>query len=398
MPAEVPEVPPRVLDALLGVAVTLSLALVIAAGHGGNDPPEPGAYGFALGFGGLMLLRRQLPRTVLVLTAVGLLAYYAFDHPPLGVAVPMSAALFSAAQAGRTGWAVAVGTGLFAVSLPFRLREGEPAGLLLGYELVTNGALVVAATALGYAVRSRRTTLSQQEELASLAVQRTAQGAELRRQQERTALSRDLHDTVGHTLAMISVQAAVAQEALVNGPQEAVLAVARIREAGNASVHELGSMVRLLRDGTSDAALSGRGRGALSVAAVGSVVEAARHAGLDVTTDLPAPGTELPSGVDAVAYRIVQESLTNVVRHSSARSAHVLVTRRGEELHVRISDDGRGAGRRTDDDSRHGLRGMEERVRLMGGTLATSSPPGGGFVVDAVLPIRVPSYAAGPTP
>src|SRR5690606_13405885 len=95
-------VPPAVVDALLGTAVALGIALVIAAAQGGGRPPDLGAYLFAAGFGALMLLRRRAPRAVLVLTTLGLFAYYVFDYPPIGVALPVVTALFSAADAGRT--------------------------------------------------------------------------------------------------------------------------------------------------------------------------------------------------------------------------------------------------------------------------------------------------------
>jgi hypothetical protein len=99
-------VPPVVVDALFGTAVALGIALVIAAAQGGARPPDLGAYVFAAGFGALMLLRRRTPRVVLVLTTLGLFAYYTFEYPPIGVALPVVTALFSAADAGRTLWAI----------------------------------------------------------------------------------------------------------------------------------------------------------------------------------------------------------------------------------------------------------------------------------------------------
>jgi hypothetical protein len=97
------EVPPRVLDALLGTVVALAIALIIATDQGGERPPDLVAYLFAVGFGGLMLLHRRLPRTMLVATVLGLFAYYTLGYPAIGVAVPVVAALFATADAGRTG-------------------------------------------------------------------------------------------------------------------------------------------------------------------------------------------------------------------------------------------------------------------------------------------------------
>jgi len=359
-------VPPVVVDALFGTAVALGIALVIAARSGGR-PPDPGAYLFAAGFGAVMLLRRRTPPTVLVLTTLGLFAYYAFDYPPIGVALPVITALFSAADAGRTRWAIGTGIVIFVVSFYFRVENGESLAVLIGYEAVSNIALIAAATALGYSFRSRR-------EIARLTAIQLEREAEWRVQRERERISRDLHDTVGHTMSVISLQAGVAAEAVDPGGP-AAQAIERIRAASGQTLRDLRSMVRLLR--TPDGALE-----VLSLAAVPDLVDATRGVGLQVTTRIDADG--LSPQVDAAAYRIVQEALTNVVKHARAR--HVEVSARLHEgvLHLRVADDGQGASAPADG---HGLAGMAERVRLLGGTLETRSRD--GFTVEAWLPARL---------
>ncbi len=361
-------VPPVVVDALLGTAVALGIALVIVARQGGAGPPDPGAYLFAAGFGALMLLRRRTPRTVLVLTTLGLFAYYVFDYPPIGVALPVVTALFSAADAGRTLWAIGTGFVILVVSFYFRVSEGESLAVLIGYEAVSNIALIAAATALGYSFRSRR-------EIARLTAVQLEREAEWRVQRERERISRDLHDTVGHTMSVISLQAGVAAEAVEPGGP-AAQAIERIRAASGQTLRDLRSMVRLLRN--PDAALE-----VLSLAAVPDLVDATRGAGVEVSTRIDVPADELSPQVDAAAYRIVQEALTNVVKHSRARRAEVSAGLHEGVLHLRVSDDGQGA---TGSAPGHGLAGMAERVRLLGGTLETRSRP--GFTVEARIPAR----------
>lgn len=357
-------------DALLGTAVALGIALVIAAAQGGGRPPDLGAYLFAAGFGALMLLRRRAPRAVLVLTTLGLFAYYVFDYPPIGVALPVVTALFSAADAGRTGWAIGTGVVTLVVSFYFRVAEGESLAVLIGYEAVSNIALIAAATALGYSFRSRR-------EIARLTAVQLEREAEWRVQRERERISRDLHDTVGHTMSVISLHAGVAAEAVEPG-SPAAEAVERIREASGQTLRDLRSTVRLLR--TPGAELE-----VLSLSAVGDLVDAIRGAGLEVSTRVDvAPGALSPQ-VDAAAYRIVQEALTNVVKHAHARRVEVSAELRDDVLQLRIRDDGTGAT--GDGDGRgHGLAGMAERVRLLGGTLRTRSQD--GFTVEARIPAR----------
>jgi signal transduction histidine kinase len=378
-------VPPVVVDALLGAAVAMAIALVIAADQGGRRPPDAVAYLFALAFGGLVLLRRRVPRAVLGLTVLAMFAYYTFDYPPIGVAVPVVAALFAAADAGRTPWAVGAGAVVLVVSLAFRLRDGEPAALLLGYEAVSNGALIAAATALGYSTRARRIRAAQQAEIARLTALDLAREAAARMRRERERISRDLHDTVGHTMAVISLQAGVAAEAI--GPDHAAAgaAIERIRTAAARTLHDVRSMVRLLRSADDPGAAAP----VLSLAALPDLLDTARAAGIAVTSDVEVDPGALPPPVDAAAYRVVQEALTNVARHSAARRAGVRTRLHRGVLHLTVSDDGPAGP--PGPAGGHGLTGMAERVRLLGGTLRAGPGPGGGFAVRARIP-------AGPVP
>jgi signal transduction histidine kinase len=289
-------------------------------------------------------------------------------------------ALFSAADAGRTFWAVGTGAVVLVVSIYFRIQQGEALGFLLGYEAVSNIALIAAATALGYSFRTRRIRAAQQAEITRLTAVQLEHEAEWRVQRERERISRDLHDTVGHTMSVISLQAGVAAEAVDAGNAVAVQAIERIRMASAQTLRDLRSMVRILRTpGGQDGRLE-----VLSLTAVPDLADTARGVGLEVTTRVDVAVDELSPQVDAAAYRIVQEALTNVVKHAQARRVDVTAQVRDGVLDVRVVDDGQGA---TGNGDGHGLAGMAERVRLLGGTLQTRSRD--GFAVEARIPARL---------
>lgn len=378
--------PSWVVDALVGVAVALALALIIATGEGVARSPDAIAYLFAAGFGALMLLRRRMPRSVLVLSVLGMFAYYTLDYPPIGVAVPVVAALFSATEAGLLLWSAGAALVVFAVSLYFRVLEGgETIGFLIGYESVSNIALFAAAIALGYSVRARRIGAAQQAEIARLTESQLAREADARIQGERERISRELHDTVGHTMSVISLHAGVGAEALGHDDKAVGEALDRIRTASTRSLRELRSMVRILRS----SADGDETRSILSLSEVQELVDAARGAGVKVTTTITAEPAELSAPVDAAAYRVIQESITNVVRHADATRAEVTASVRDGNLHIEVTDNGRGVPADATE-AGYGMAGMAERVRLLGGSLTTRSGVDAGFAVEATIPARLP--------
>ncbi|NNH75792.1 sensor histidine kinase [Nocardia uniformis] len=378
------EVPPWLLDLLLGGAVTLALAFIIALGQGGQRAADPVAYLFAAGFGALMLWRRRFPLPLLAATVAGIFGYHALGYPPLGVAVPLAAALFAAADAGAMWTAALTGAFVLTWSFGFRIHEGESAAYLAGYEGVPNGAVIVTAIALGSAVRSRRVRMAQQAEITRLTAEQSARQAELRVRGEREGMSRDLHDTIGHAMSVISLQAGVAAEAIGHDDRQARTAVDNIRDTSARSLRDVRSMVRLLRGEESAT------HDVLSLAGVPALVAQARGVGIDVTCELTAPVDRLPPAVDATAYRIVQEAITNVVRHADATEATITAAIGDGMLRVTVSDNGTTAVPHAGAEHGHGIAGMRERVRLLGGTLTAGSRGRAGFLVDARIPIAVP--------
>ncbi|MBX3011196.1 MAG: sensor histidine kinase [Caldilineaceae bacterium] len=370
------------LDLLLGVAVTLVVALVISADQGGGQDPDAIAYLFACGFGALMLIRRRFPVAVLVVTMFWLFAYYIADYPAIGLAVPVAAALYSATERGHLAAAILVSLLLIGVSTYFRLAEGQSAAYLLGYELVTTVTLMAAAIALGDSTRARRALRAEQEQTARLIEQEHAYRAEQRVQAERVRMARDLHDVIGHSISIISLHADVAREAIGHNDAEVRQALTHIRTASSATMRELRATVKLLRN--PDQAKPGRATSSLTNLA--TLVENATSSGLQIAVQQNGLIDQVPATVDTAAYRIVQEALTNIIRHANASQVWLTITATTETLQVEIRDNGCAPSVTVQPGS--GITGMTERARLLRGQLTAQPNPSGGFTVYAMLPIE----------
>ncbi|SDS96084.1 sensor histidine kinase [Microlunatus soli] len=375
------DVPAWVLDALVAVTVACAIALIIAAGQGGNRPPDGWAYVFAAGFGVLILFRRRFPRTMLIMTVLGVFGYYTLDYPPIGVAVPVVAALFAAADAGLVGWAIGAGAVDFAVSMFFRLHNGASIGMLIGYETVSNLALIAMAIALGSTMRLRRRQAAQQQVINQLTADQADARARIRIQTDRERLSRDLHDTVGHTMSVISLHAGVAAESVGVDDGAAAAAISQIRDASSHTLSEVRTMVRLLR---SDAAEPST----MSLRQLDELVAPVLASGVEVDTMITIEPSQLRREVDVAGYRIIQEGLTNIVRHAGARHAAITVETDAGNLSIMIADDGTGPVDGPERAPGQGLVGMRERVRALGGVLRAGPGDRGGFTVRATIPLE----------
>lgn len=372
---------PPWLDTLLVVAgQVIGLSLIIAIGSHDAGHSGPGAYAFAAGFGALLLVRRRFPLSVLVVTVFGIFAYYTLDYPPIGMAVPAVAALYATSVRGRAPAALATGFVLLAVSLYFRAR-GHESSSVLAYDVLTNAALVGCAVALGLNVRVRRRLREQQETIVGLERAREQELAARELQAERVRIARDLHDSVGHALSVISVHAHVAREA--SGEREVGRALDRIVDATGASLRDLRTTLSLLR-GPRDA----DDRTPPTLDGLEQVLQAARDVGLVVQATLTADPARVPPPVGSATFRIVQEAVTNVLRHAGATTLTVEVTGDDDALHVRVTDDGHG-GTGPDGMTRtgRGIAGMRERAAALGGTFTAANAGTGGFTVTAALPL-----------
>jgi len=231
---------------------------------------------------------------------------------------------------------------------------------------------VLAVVAIGTAVRNRYSAVRS-------ARQRIEAEAQRRAEEERVRIAREVHDVVAHSLAMINVQAGVAAHVADRRPEQAREALLAIKEASRTALTDLRATLGVLRSGEDRAP-------APSLTRMAELVDSARAAGLrvDVTGD---PG-DLPAPVDAAGYRILQESLTNAVRHArGAGGVSVRFGRSGDELELAVRDDGQ-APVADDGGDGNGLRGMRERAEALGGRFFAGPADGGGFEVRAVLPVR----------
>ncbi|MBQ1050377.1 sensor histidine kinase [Micromonospora sp. C51] len=400
---------PWVTDVLLGAGVAGTVSIVITANEGGRHGPDQLAYLWAVGLGALMLVRRRYPVVVLAVSVLGLFAYYAAGYPAIGLAVPVAAALFSAAEHGRIAASVAAAVLVIVVSVVFRLAEGQDFSFVVGYELAGHVLLMGAAIALGDSLRSRRAAQADARRIAELTEARYRQEAQARLRDERMAIARDLHDSLGHTTSVIALHADVAQEALGRDEAAARSALELIRSTARRSMDDLRRTVTLLRSPGDPP------RTVVSLTNLDAVTRAASAAGFDVDVRV-AVDTPLPAPVEAAAFRIMQEAVTNVVRHSAGSRVEIRAEQHGDQLTVTVTDTGsdpapgteptRGAGSAGPPTYReaangrvepsavvrpgHGIAGMRERAESLGGTL-TAGHRHAGFVVSAVLPVAEPS-------
>lgn len=389
--------PARPAGAVVDAALALGVLVVIAVAITADAPSAPGdprrldayAYLFAVGLGALMFVRRRHPLGTLVATAILTCAYYILQYPPIGLALPMSAALYVAAEAGRIRWGTTVAGTVVALALYFRITQGEPLRPLILYDTLLTVAVMAASMALGTAQRARAMWRRESVERARQAAIVTEQETRARLDAERARIARDLHDSLAHTLAVIALQSNVAVESATDSEGAARDAALRIRGATRRAMSELRTAVSILR--TQEPATS---RPSLND------IAALVHdlAGSDLFIEVTSRGDpdRVPPFVGAAAYRIVQESLTNAIKHGHCHHAWVGIDVQSDTVRIVVDDDGRGpapgevtppAPSQATSDG-HGIRGMSERAQILGGRLAVGARDDGGWRVEAHLPIR----------
>ncbi|MEV4178181.1 sensor histidine kinase [Nonomuraea sp. NPDC049709] len=259
-------------------------------------------------------------------------------------------------------------------------------------EYVVVAVVLVAVWGAGRSLRLRRAYLEELKDRATRLERAHAADTRAARAEERSRIARELHDVVAHHVSVMTVQAAAARRVLASDPELAREALSAIEHTGRMAMTEMRNIVGVLRtDSRADArAELGPQPGVRDLPAL---VEQMREAGLPTrlrTEGEPAP---LPAGVDLAAYRLVQEGLTNSLRHAGAGAEAVVTVRHdAHELDVRVEDDGKGAPREPAGEMSlppgHGLVGIRERVALYGGILSIGPLPGGGFGVRARFPLK----------
>jgi signal transduction histidine kinase len=332
-----------------------------------------------------LLLRTLYPYAVLLVVLAITVVYKSagFGYGP--VFVSLIVAFLTAAAVGsrwRTyplpllGWLAVVWL------VPF-LRDESPPPVVVSTGIAA-WLLVLLAGAEG--IRQRRAVLDARRQRKAAMAREARAEQERRASQARLSIARELHDVLAHSLSMINVQSSVALELLEEQPQRAGPALAAIKEASRQAISDVHSLVTALR---ADSGLNGSQPTAPTpgIADLDGLVGSARATGLTVTTAVRGEPRPLPAVIDVAAARIVQESLTNVVRHSTAENAEVTVTYGAGQLDVTVDNDGRPLNS-SPSSGGSGITGMTERARALGGDLSVRRHPGGGFSVHATLPIE----------
>lgn len=370
-----------------GILVAAALFDIgVASNTGGKDLDPLGMVVWAMSLGAL-LWRRRHPLPVLSITAAAAILFTVADYRAVNI-FPFIVAVFGAVvYAGdrRVGRWAAVGAGA-AVMSAFTLEQAFGAGIEFG-EVIRNTLLLAAAIVLGDTIRTRNS-------LAAAEVERARQEIDLERQRTREAVSaerlqiaRELHDIVAHSVTVMNVQLGGARLNMADDPQRAGEALADAEAAGRRAMRELRRMLTVLRgDGspTEDPPLPG-------LDGLKPLIEDMNRAGLAVSFAEMGDPVDVSEAHEASIYRIVQEALTNVVKHAGGDAgAHVELMWRtdvdsgGEVVAVKIADTGLG-GSATGEG--FGLIGMRERVELFGGQLTFGPIASGGFGVAATLPL-----------
>ncbi|CAL9347216.1 sensor histidine kinase [Streptomyces sp. enrichment culture] len=369
-------------------SLAVTLFAVVGTGfaaHGQPDRVPPELVGRALvAAAGLMLLaRHRHPAATALAVAAVTLVYLGAGYPYGPALLPVGVAVFAAAVAGRrrTAWAalgllwaghVLIAHWLYAWLPP----AGDQAAPWTRQLPVA--AFAAATLAGAEAVRVRREQRARERAERAAAQRRRAD-------EERLRIARELHDVLAHSLAVINVQAGAGLALLDTDPEQARTALATIKAASKEALGDVRQVLDTLRAPGAAPRAPAPGLDRLP-----ELVSQAADAGLavEVTAEPPVPRAprELPRAADLAAFRIVQEALTNVVRHSGSRTARVRITYASGHLGLLVDDEGPATGADAGGGG-NGLAGMRERAAALGGTIEAGTRPDGGFRVRAVLPL-----------
>ncbi|MFH8716967.1 sensor histidine kinase [Streptomyces zaomyceticus] len=394
----------RASDALVaGVVLVVVAVWTLVSARYATEPVARTVIGWALilvGCGALYFRRRQ-PVAVAVVTLLACVVYYPLSSQDGPLMIAFALALYTTAAEGRFAASVALAAvTLLAVGFgEFRQRPGHRQ--IDDTSLVMLAGWLISLVAVGRAQRTRIAYLHEVEQRALAAEREQEARARQSATEERLRIAREVHDVLGHSISLINVQSGAALHRLGKGPAPeaglvtATEALEAVKATSKDALRELRATLGVLRSADEPTPTAPTPSG---LALLGDLVDRARSTGLDVRTETSGTPVPLPPPVDLAAYRIVQEALTNVTRHSGARKVRVTLDWGTDVVRLRIVDDGGGAPEGRPPGS--GIRGMAERARAFGGELTAENGETGGFRVDARLPLPEPptSTPATPTP
>ncbi|MEH1125171.1 sensor histidine kinase [Micromonospora sp. CPCC 206061] len=375
-------------DALLAAAAVAIELVLVATG-----PADMRERGWAVAIASSVVcavpiaMRRVAPWAAVVLTTAALVIGAVVTVQPVTVVVAIVVLTYSTAAHFPLRGAVLA---LAAMWLPVLVVNAltpdasKPEDMSTGYIMFLNGLLGMVCFFIGRTVHARRASTQALEERARAAEENQRALAEQAVAEERRRIARELHDMVAHHVSVMGVLATGARRVLGRDPDAADEALSTIEDTSRATLREMRRLLDVLRTEAEPAAEMAPQPG---LAGIESLVEQVREAGLPVSLRVDGSPGSLAPGVALTIYRIVQEALTNALKHAGAATAQVRLSFGVYWLIVEIFDTGRGPAPGSDYVG-HGLVGMRERVALYGGTLRTGPRPGGGFRVYAKIPME----------
>jgi signal transduction histidine kinase len=374
---------PVSVDTVLAVAVILiGEAAVVNARHGAIHSLSTAIAVVLVGIA--IAVRRPWPIAAagLVLTTVAMDQLLGGGLSRTGVGWPsvILVSYSAGAHAGRQAGPIALGLLLVAMTIVYVGVIGQKG--TAPSEWLWELTLAAAPYVVGRLLRARRRLHAELEDRALALTHERQQRERLAVSVERARIARELHDVAAHSLSLMVVQAGAARSVLGADLDAAARALEAIATTGRQTMGDMGRLLGFLdHDDTSSLG---------SISRIGDLVAQARQAGLPVEVRITGAARRLPSHADLAAYRVIQEGLTNALKHAGGACTQVLVAYDDEAVHVEVSDDGHprishplsasGAG--------HGLQGMRERVEMAGGEIISGRRPDGGWAVSARLPLH----------
>ena len=378
-------------DIVLGVAVVALTATGVSAARSANGPAWTG-YLLAILAGVAVACRRRWRRTMLLLAAAASLASVGlgFSRDPL-IAVALVLYIVAAVEPVRVSLTalalVVLAAAVVLVTVAPSFGEERFTGIVPQRVLATI-SLQTAAWAIGFAVRRQRAYLAAVRERAEREVEAQRDLAWRAVTEERLQIARDLHDVVAHSMSLIVVQAGVGRHLMTERPERAGEALAVIETTTRDVLREMRSLLGVLRENPRDRTVpvtADRLQPTPTLGDLPTLVARSADAGLRVDLDIAGERRRLPDGIEMAAYRIVQEALTNVVKHASTSRCRLRVEYRPDAVAIEIADD--GARPHVSGADGHGIIGMRERATMYGGDFEAGPLPVRGYRVATVLPI-----------
>ncbi len=374
--------PPVLVDSLLGVVLAgLTWGTILLDRDCPCSPMPAWAFPAVLGQTLPLAFRRRAPVPVWAVVGVMTAVYGVADlhDPPIFFGAVVAIYTVASRTSRRTSYVAGAITAVAALAA--MAAPGDTALI----EIAFNYAVLGTAWILGDSVRVHRAYTVELERRAAALERERQDEARRAAAAERVRIARELHDVVAHHVSVIALQSQAAEVLLPADPERAAEAVGEIGVTARNALTELRRLLGALRQDDDEVAARAPQP---HVADLEPLVQSVRDAGLTVSCTVEGEPRPLPPGVDLSAYRIVQEALTNVLKHARATRADVVVRYGAEHLLIRVVDDGTGGS--GGNGQGHGLIGMRERVALFGGELSTGPRPGGGFTVEARLPLPAP--------